>query len=487
MNVHTLLGEKLSVLDEQGSVTTALCIAAAALILLIPAFINGYPFITGDSGTYLRSAVELRPVDDRPIFYSMVLRLLHWRLSPWPIVIAQAVAVAFIIHLVAKAVFCIKQPWITVAVSAALTAVSSLPWFVGQIMPDIFAAVLMLVVLLLAMGWERMTNPERGFVIVVLAASISFHYGNLMIALMAIPALAFISLLGWRPGPFALGRVVLVVGAIGVAVAALMSVNVAMRGRYVISASSSTFMLAKLLEDGPALSVLQKECPGKYVLCSQLANLETYKAAGVGPSLADHFLWYGPVHELGSFKAVDIEAADIVKKAISRYWSQQIFTAISNGARQLVSFRIGDALDRSPDATSPTAVGDILEPYPIESIRYVFGDASFEMQNRSLQGRGQLHLDLLNKIALAAIILSIGVMAWVSVSSWRFDRFPLQVTAFTLIMVCGHAWILGALTPLHDRYQSRVVWLIPLIAILIAVRELVPVQQRPGGAHVKPR
>jgi hypothetical protein len=481
MNVRSLLGEDPSVVEGQDRVTTGLCIAAAALILLTPAFINGYPLIHGDSGTYLRSAVELRPVDDRPIFYSIVLRLLHWRLSPWPIVIAQSATVAFIIHLVAKTVFCIKQPWVTVAVSAILSAASSLPWFVGQITPDVFAAVLMLVILLLAMGWKRMTKPERGFVLVVFAACISFHYANLMIALMAVPALALMFLLGWSPGPFAFGRFALVAGAISLALAALISVNVAMRGRYVISAASSTFMMAKLLEDGPALSILQEECPGKYALCSQLANLEAYKAAGVGPSLADYFLWYGPVRELGSFKAVEAEAADVVRKALRRYWSQQIFTAISNGARQLVHFEIGDELDRSPEASSPNPAAQILGSYPIESIRYVFGNSSVDALNRSLQGQGELYFGVINKICLAVIVLSIGVMAWTSVYSWRFDRFPLQVAVFTLIMVCGHAWLIGALTPLHDRYQSRVIWLLPLVATLIVIREVTAIRKRPSG------
>jgi hypothetical protein len=474
MSVQIFLEEAPSVVEGQDRIAVGLCIAAATLILLLPTFINGYPFILSDSGTYLRAAVELRPVDDRPIFYSIALRLLHWRISPWPIVVAQSATVAFLIHLVARTVFGIRQAWVTIAVCAVLAAVSSLPWFVGQIMTDIFAAVLMLLILLLAMGWQRMTTPERAFVIVVFAACISFHNANLMIALMAVPTLAVMYLLGWRPGPFALGRLALVAGAIALALTALISVNVAMRGRFVVSAASSTFMMAKLLEDGPALWILEEECPGKYRLCSVLADLEAHKAAVGGPSLGDHFLWGGPVHDLGWIKAVEPEAADVVRQALRRYWRQELLTAISNGANQLVHFDIGDDMGRSPQIY-----------VPIESLRYVFGNSSVEALNRSLQGQGELHFDLINKIALTAIIVSIGVMACASVYFWRLDRLPLQVTAFALIMVSGHAWLVGALTPLHDRYQSRVIWLLPLMAMLIVIRELAAERPKRGGLSTR--
>src|SRR5258708_16068460 len=91
-------------------VIAALCAGAATAALLMPAIVNGYPFIFWDTGTYLFSAMRLQVPHDRPVFYSIFAALLHWRLSPWPIVIAQSALVAILIRLVPKAVFNIPSP-----------------------------------------------------------------------------------------------------------------------------------------------------------------------------------------------------------------------------------------------------------------------------------------------------------------------------------------------------------------------------------------
>ena len=463
MSINSAIGDAVPPLVWHKHAVTLLILMVSASILLVPAFINGYPFIYGDSGTYLRSAVELRPTDDRPVFYSMFLFLLHWRLSPWPIVIVQSILVVFMIRLVARTVLRIEQPWTIALICALLTALSSLPWFVDQIMPDIFASVLMLAILLLVMGWERLAIWERWFVLSLVAASISFHFANLLIVLATLPALAVMYLLGWRPGPQSFRRLILVAAAALIAVSALISVNVAMRGRFVVSASSSTFLLAKLLEDGPAFSVLEDECPGSYRLCSQLDRLRAYKNAGGTLSLADYFLWMGPVKDLGSFKSVEAEAAEVVNKAIKRYWLQQALTSIANGARQFVKVEIGREL-RDWD--------DFEVPYSAAAIRYVFGEPSLESFNRSLQKLGKLDFAAINAIHPFVIALSLGVLGYFAVRYWRCDPLLAQLAAFTLTMLVGHALIFGTLSPLHDRYQSRVVWLLPLFAIFAVLRAL---------------
>jgi hypothetical protein len=462
MSMNSALSEAGPRLVWHKYAVTLLILVVSASILLVPAFINGYPFIFEDSGTYLRSAVELRPTDDRPVFYSLFLFLLHWRLSPWPIVIVQSILLVFMIRLVARTVLRIEQPWTIVLTCALLTAVSSLPCFVGQIMPDIFTPVLMLAILLLVMGWERMAIWERWFGLSLVAASITFHFANLLIVLVTLPALAVMYLLGWRPGPHALKRLILGAAAVFIAVSALISVNVAMRGKFVVSSSSSTFLLAKLLEDGPAFSVLEEECPGAFSLCSQLDRLRAHKDSGGTPSLADYFLWYGPVKDLGWFKSVEAEAAEVVNKAIKRYWPQMVLTSVKSGARQFVKFEIGKELDPAFSQTS----------YAEASIRYVFGEPSLEAFKRSLQRLGKLEFATINTIHPFVIALSLGVLGYFAVRYWRSDPLLSQLAAFTLTMLAGHALIIGTLSPLHDRYQSRVVWLLPLFAILSVLRAL---------------
>jgi hypothetical protein len=59
-------------MSTEGHRTTALVLALAAILLLWPAFWNGYPLVFADSGTYLSQAIERYVGWDRPIFYRII-------------------------------------------------------------------------------------------------------------------------------------------------------------------------------------------------------------------------------------------------------------------------------------------------------------------------------------------------------------------------------------------------------------------------------
>jgi hypothetical protein len=82
-------------------------------------------------------------------------------------------------------------------------------------------------------------------------------------------------------------------------------------------------------------------------------------------------------------------------------------------------------------------------------------------------------LSLLNAIHLITLAVSLGALAWAAIASFWTDRKALHIAAFILAMLAGHAMAIGAigaLMPLHDRYQSRVAWLVPLLAALTLCR-----------------
>lgn len=61
-------------------------VLAGALLLLFPAFYNGYPLINADVGTYLHSGFKLFIPDDRPVVYGLVLRF--FSLNGWSLWLA---------------------------------------------------------------------------------------------------------------------------------------------------------------------------------------------------------------------------------------------------------------------------------------------------------------------------------------------------------------------------------------------------------------
>jgi hypothetical protein len=469
---QTVVPDSIARLSE-----TMMVIGVAVVILLTPALLNGYPFIFTDSGTYLRAAVDLRPVDDRPIFYSIFATLLHWRWSPWPIVVAQAFLVAYIIRIVAARLFDFARPVQFITTIIVLTAFTSLPWFVGQIMPDVFTAVLILAMLLLLVCPEKLSNVELWVLTVTVSASLAFHWGNLPILLLSVAVLVVMMMIGFRPDRRVLRSIILVTGAAAVALSCLVSANIAFRGRPVISTSSSTFLLAKFLEEGPALSVLEDECPGKYAICSQLPRLLSHKASGLEPTLADFFLWYGPVNDLGWIKSVEPEAADINGQVLRRYWPEVIRSSLIGSVRQLVHFDAGDGLKRAPHPGEPlttlspwTLEPSTLGPYAVQSIEHVFGKDSLSRFEMSIQGSGALDMSFVRPLHLLALALSVIALLWAIGRAWGTDRLPFWVAFFVISMVIGNAIAIGTLVPLHDRYQSRVVWLIPMVSFLALLK-----------------
>ena len=51
-----------------------LYILAGCLLMMFPAFVNGYPLIYSDTSTYIHSAFEFLPPKDRPITYGLIYK-----------------------------------------------------------------------------------------------------------------------------------------------------------------------------------------------------------------------------------------------------------------------------------------------------------------------------------------------------------------------------------------------------------------------------
>jgi hypothetical protein len=434
-------------------------VGCSAVIILIPSLINGYPFFFSDSGRYL--LVNAVPFE-HPIYYGIFARLLDLKLSPWPIIVAQAVIVATMIRIVSMRLFGIHNPFSVVFSAALLTGVSSLPWFVGWIMPDIFTSILILSLLLLGMCWDRMTIVEQVLSLALIAASVTFHYGNMAIALSGIPAFVVIAILGWRPAGRAWFRFGAIAASIVLAAVALIFSNLIGSGKAVIDPSSSTLMLARLLEDGPALEVLETKCPGAHwTLCAELKNLQQYNQTTAwqpgADGLSQYFLWGGPLWRLGGFGAVEPEAAQVVPSALALHPWHEAKTSIVNAARQFSTFSIG------------TELHPIKELFLQRVLVGVFGDVGLANYLASRQGQGTLNFQWINALQTGALVVSAIILLAAAVQGWRQDPQVLYVVVALVIFLAANATV-TALSMVDDRYQARVIWLVPLFASLTAFR-----------------
>src|ERR1700751_1492566 len=53
------------------------------LLFSLAAIYNRFPLVYPDSGSYLQGLIEWHNLNERPIFYSILVGILHWQQSLW--------------------------------------------------------------------------------------------------------------------------------------------------------------------------------------------------------------------------------------------------------------------------------------------------------------------------------------------------------------------------------------------------------------------
>jgi len=418
----------------------------ATLVLLWPALWNGYPIVFADSGTYLSQAVHRYLGWDRPVFYSLFLLPLHLTLTTWPIVIAQALLTAAVLHLLCRVLEC--QRWVLPVLAGALALTSWLPWLICQVMPDVFTPLLVLVLCLLVLLPDRLSRAEQMGLVLLGAFMIAAQQSSVPLSLILLTVL--VPLRGWLGARTPL-RWRLAVAPPLLAAVALLAANLAGHGRLSLSPYGNMFLLARVIYDGPGLAVLRRDCPGAdWRLCPFVDRL---------PATSDEFLWQpdSPVVLAGGHKAVSAEADAIIAAALRDQPTVELRALLANFGDQLQRFASGDGLEAWPVEVSPWIARD-------------FPAREWASYQAARQQRGELAMP--NWLArLHRVVAPIGVGLCVALLPLALRR-RLPVAGFlaaVLLALPASALITGGLSTPHDRYQSRVMWLAPCIAILAGV------------------
>lgn len=438
----------------------ALEISAGALLLMLPALANGYPFVFPDTGTYVRHVLERLAVADRPPYYSILILPLHATVSLWPIAFAQAWAAAGSIRVAGRLIGPELRGLRYLAVIAALAALTSLPWHAGQIVPDVLSGLLPLWVFSLTYGWERLDRVQRALWLAVIAGAGATHQSHLPLLVALFAAAAGVRL-AQGYGARDAGRI----AALGAGAAALVAVafgvyGLALVGRVTLSPHGSVFLLARWLADGPALEYLAETCPASSnPFCAERERLD---------GDVDRFLWKedGAVQrltaEIGAERTRSA-AAEIVSGTLATRPGGVARAAAENTLRQLTRFGTLDT--KCPPGCGPdTSLGIAVRRYfPRE----------YERMRQSRQLRGAWPIDAIRRVHGAVVVLSALLAAFtVARALRRRDSLLVGFAALALATLLANAFVTGALSGPFDRYQSRVIWLVPLTALFGLAREL---------------
>jgi len=206
-------------------------------------------------------------------------------------------------------------------------------------------------------------------------------------------------------------------------------------------------VFARMLQDGIVMRLLDDTCPQSgYRLCAYKEEL---------PPTADGYLWTprSPFFTLGHFAGTARESERIVRDAIVRYPLFQLRAAVTDSARQFVRFRTGDQIEPQEWVLAPVLAHFIPAQMP----------AYFAAR----QQKGAIDFRAISAVHVAFGFLTIASLLVMLV--WlvrRKKREQVQLLMFFLASLVGNAIVCGVLSGPHDRYQSRLIWLVPFAVIL---------------------
>jgi hypothetical protein len=405
-------------------------------IILSPAVWNGFPFVFPDTGGYL-----IRPFTHdlelgRSALYGAFLAA-GIAADFWPNVAIQALLCAWVIRLVLRTEG-IANPASWIAFVVALCIGSSLPWYAGQLEPDIFVPLSVLAFHLITFATSKLRKWEIAGLVAVIAFSIAFHmsiYAVLFLLFAFSGALRVAAMLIPLPHP----RLIIAASSLVLGTTLALASNYAIAGVATFTPGGSIFLLGRLLQDGYVTAYLDAKCPDPSLsLCDYRDAL---------PDNSDDWLWNtnnSPLAKLGGWRAFTPEADRIVRAIVLQRPGAQIGTALKETVEQLATAATGEGLDASNSWHTQWAL-------------QTYAPGTLQQFKASAQQHNAFDFHLINALHIPLALGATLLLPILVLLCWR--RHPatamLALTLFAALV--ANATVCATFSTVNDRYQSRIV------------------------------
>ena len=437
------------------SIRRAAAVFLGAFILLWPAFLNRLPLLFPDSMAYVSAggpvarALFLHKFSTyygmRSLIYGLGIFPFHWNITLWPVAALQAFIAAYVLWLVIRSIVIRQTVLYYLIVCALLSLLTTLSWYSVLILPDILGPILYLCVYLIVFVRETLSRMERAAIFVIMWWAVASHGSHLLVA-AGLCALLILLLVfrcefmqrHWR----AVGTVVVI---ILIAVAAQVGLNAFLTGQPSLNGDWPPVLTARIIVDGPGREYLETHCPAaNLAICEDVQNL---------PNTADDFLWSdnGIWARASEEKQARMQREEMkfLLATLRAYPVDQFKKSAVNFGNQLTTLGLDDL------GSNDWVLGVFDEVLPREKSSY----------ERSRQIRDALPLEFFSSIQEWTVIASLIVIAAFLPYMWR--RRPVQILGLSVVIISSvlmNALVTGILSGVETRYQSRVIWLAPLLA-----------------------
>jgi len=432
-----------------------LAILAGALFACWPAFYNRYPLLYSDSldyigeGRFIARALFMHQLSFYAIrseIYSFGIYLMHWNLSPWPIVAVNALLTSYVVWLVVRSIVPGHDLLCFLGLMAFLSLLSSISWYVSFIMPDILGGVLYLCIYLLVFARDTLSKAERWSLAPIAWWAIAAHSTHLLLAIGLCLLLALLPLFRWRPIVPRARALAEVAGIVALAAGSLLALHTYFYRTPSLDGRRPPYLMARILSDGPGAWYLQTHCAKlNWAICSYLDHM---------PKDTDDFLWDdNGVWDLANeatHKRLLQEEMPLVRATLVAYPGAQFSKSLANFGNQLNDFGVDsfenqDWMEDALNHAMPTSHASYLQ---------------------SLQAHNAVPSHRFTSIQRWVVFASIAGLVVVLPLVWRRQPRLLGLAIVLIPAVLANAFVTGVLSTVDPRYQARVIWLIPLLAAL---------------------
>lgn len=353
---------------------------------------------------------------------------------------AQALATGWMVAIAARlAGICSWSGFGAAAVMVAFATPAAV--FVCYIVPDIFAALLIASCVILTVAFERLSPGVQVSLVAIGAFAVTSHASHPPIAggLLLLGALWIVRegsgaprRIAWLAAPLALGTLATVVtGFVGF-------------GTLSLAPKRYPLTLARSIEDGPARWYLAEHCAERrYAVCEVFGSQM--------PETVPDFLWDKGLTGRATPEQMDrvrAEEGEIVAAAARAYPVTQAKIVAGNVAAQVAHIGLGD----------------------ISFDQRIAFDREGAPRAMETGATRRTVLRLVEWLSAATALVGALWLAWAARRMRPCERVGAALLTAGLL---GNAAVCAIFSGVADRYQARVVWLLPLfaIAMLIAAAE----------------
>jgi hypothetical protein len=354
-------------------------------------------------------------------------------------------------------------------VIAILAFFSSLPFFAAFTMPDIFTSIMILVIYLLCFHLPVLSRLEIIYFSLLGCIAITAHISHLPQAFALVSVVLVLHVVFRTPPRSLLIRAGVLSVPLMLSATAILLNNIVIHHSFALFPAGQTYLLANMIEHGPARRYLEETCPAAgYKICSIAKSL---------PATSQDLLFDTHAYrELGGFDGMQEEAKLVVIGTLrSRPWDV-LLMAVNTVGSSFVTHAPGAEL--KPLSNHIWMVDVLTKKFGLFTVRaYEDSLASQDAVPRALL---QAVDNISFPIAAVGLLIS-GIFA--------FRRGFQEATALAILIPAAYAinnTLCAFGSGVYDRYQARVTWLFALAAMLIIIQLIESNPNKSMSRRVRP-